>query len=1200
MGKPAAALETWRASEECIHCGSDAFESGWGPNTFIQCDCCLDRGTHVGCHENATSRALSREAFESPNFQWFCCHGCQRICRALIDETGRRTLLEGASSEYTTELVRYSTLCRGSQAAVKTALDIFHKAFQPLVMDNGMDLIDMVCKSHEDADAAEGAEEAEEEADKELYNFSNFRLFVLRKKGNIVTVATVRVFGTLFAEVPFVATREGYRREGNCRRLMRALDSLLHRLGVKWVILPAMKAVLHMWTCKFGYEQFSRAEVEVLEERVVMPDPDSAVLLRKRVLAPGAAAAAGAKRASKATAGAGKVQGRKVRFAEQPSYKEYSDSDEDRQKAGSGDESDGGSEAEEGGEGSSGDSSAGEENEPLACGRCGAEGKRLKEDPESGVLLCSVCLKSSGTTKAQPLSSKQAAPEKAAAAAGGPASEGPAAAAAGAGKAQEGAGQEGVDGKCCYNCGITAAVRWAKNRETGQDECHMCHNYRRKNNGKVRPPSAYRRTSVYVAWLKGGEKGAATAAAAAAAQRSQRQQRPSLKPAVRSACPQPVPSHHAAATAAGPVTPAALARRKRRLNPTLAAELQRSKDLQSQSAAKKELDTLMFDDQIARVLAGSVLNLVQQVDSSHAELLLDMEQRLGRLQLDKQGVEEAYAGLQAQHHAACTAQQAGTETAECEAAALHRRCEALEAALAQKDGQLAEKDARLAQFQQLFQQLLAGAGALRGEVGTQATPDLAVQLPSVIGVCPMPGSLAAADETAARTRVGAAEAAASGPGLSLVRAEVPEYEEARSLAMPATKVLATCPASQVTQQQQQQQSEQQLNELVPCPNMLAEPPGLAGNASTEVSGSGAGEQQHAQTLAAHLRPSQQEQSQEQQQGPEQHALQQGPNSSQGVPLGSGGVEMEVAETKQPSSKATDMNDGGTGSRRVSGTLWSEELFGMLATGLDSPEEDGADGLHTCGAEGVADSSQQRTQQLMQQQKQERQDTQHQDRQGGPGALPATAGAVGATAANTAPAEVSSEVMDLDSDGEHGGGDEAGQRLAAILEQSMGSQESQLRPPPAATCAPSGTMASPLRSAAAGPLDLESFPGACCVGRATSVAAGPPGSGAGDMQTTPAALGPAIEVAAALVRHGVGSSAEAGAHGAPTAASAEAAIAGLATRSVLGLLSPAEQLQALVEESQSQGAALPAPNDAAVALALDVAANLASDLDFADE
>ena len=34
-------------------------------------------------------------------------------------------------------------------------------------------------------------------------------------------VAAVRVFGAKFCEVPFVATRDGYRREGNCRRLMR-------------------------------------------------------------------------------------------------------------------------------------------------------------------------------------------------------------------------------------------------------------------------------------------------------------------------------------------------------------------------------------------------------------------------------------------------------------------------------------------------------------------------------------------------------------------------------------------------------------------------------------------------------------------------------------------------------------------------------------------------------------------------------------------------------------------------------------------------------------------------------------------------------------------------------------------------------------------------------------------------------------------
>lgn len=35
------------------------------------------------------------------------------------------------------------------------------------------------------------------------------------------SVPLCRVFGSKFAEMPFVATKEGYRREGNCKRLLR-------------------------------------------------------------------------------------------------------------------------------------------------------------------------------------------------------------------------------------------------------------------------------------------------------------------------------------------------------------------------------------------------------------------------------------------------------------------------------------------------------------------------------------------------------------------------------------------------------------------------------------------------------------------------------------------------------------------------------------------------------------------------------------------------------------------------------------------------------------------------------------------------------------------------------------------------------------------------------------------------------------------
>jgi hypothetical protein len=60
----------------------------------------------------------------------------------------------------------------------------------------------------------------EVENDQEHLDYSAFRLFVLRKGGQVISVATLRVFGTLFAEIPFVATKEAYRREGYCRRLI--------------------------------------------------------------------------------------------------------------------------------------------------------------------------------------------------------------------------------------------------------------------------------------------------------------------------------------------------------------------------------------------------------------------------------------------------------------------------------------------------------------------------------------------------------------------------------------------------------------------------------------------------------------------------------------------------------------------------------------------------------------------------------------------------------------------------------------------------------------------------------------------------------------------------------------------------------------------------------------------------------------------
>lgn len=102
-----------------------------------------------------------------------------------------------------------------------------------------------------------------------------------------------RIFGATFAELPFVATRQGYRREGHLHSLMRvcclaivrarvfpsgwdfsliepmfanqALDEMLEELGVKWLVLPAVKEVLPMWTQTFGFRALRYAACALVQ-----------------------------------------------------------------------------------------------------------------------------------------------------------------------------------------------------------------------------------------------------------------------------------------------------------------------------------------------------------------------------------------------------------------------------------------------------------------------------------------------------------------------------------------------------------------------------------------------------------------------------------------------------------------------------------------------------------------------------------------------------------------------------------------------------------------------------------------------------------------------------------------------------------------------------------------------------------------------
>ncbi|KAM1435075.1 hypothetical protein ACFX2I_043083 [Malus domestica] len=85
------------------------------------------------------------------------------------------------------------------------------------------------------------------ESDLSRLNFRRFYTMLLERDEEVITVGSLRIYSEL-AEVPLVATRFHYRRQGMCRVMMDELENQLVNLGVKRLILPSASSTLDTWT----------------------------------------------------------------------------------------------------------------------------------------------------------------------------------------------------------------------------------------------------------------------------------------------------------------------------------------------------------------------------------------------------------------------------------------------------------------------------------------------------------------------------------------------------------------------------------------------------------------------------------------------------------------------------------------------------------------------------------------------------------------------------------------------------------------------------------------------------------------------------------------------------------------------------------------------------------------------------------------
>ncbi|CAN6486044.1 unnamed protein product [Victoria cruziana] len=251
----------------CEFCGEVAQQD------VLECSQC-ERKYHKPC----LADRFRFEGDASTTETWFCGENCQKVYSELRSQIGvvhhigggfSWTLLRCIDGVPKVNSVQRLALMAECNTKLAVALTIMEECFMPMIDPRtGINMIPHVLYSW-------GSNFAR-------LNYQGFYTVILERGDEVISVASVRVHGVVVAELPLVATCSGYRRQGMCRRLIKAIEEMLMSVKVERLVISAIPELIDTWTSAFGFKHIDDSDKELYNRINLMVFPGT-TLLEKRL-----------------------------------------------------------------------------------------------------------------------------------------------------------------------------------------------------------------------------------------------------------------------------------------------------------------------------------------------------------------------------------------------------------------------------------------------------------------------------------------------------------------------------------------------------------------------------------------------------------------------------------------------------------------------------------------------------------------------------------------------------------------------------------------------------------------------------------------------------------------------------------------------------------------------------------------------------